>query len=398
MHSGAETIRWRAPLGCALALLLWSASPPASATDGGSFCKVCHSENDVEYRGSAHAAEGITCVSCHGGDAASSEVDAAHAGDFRGAFARTEIPRFCGSCHADPERMRPYGLPSDQLALFEISPHGRRLAQGDLSAAVCTDCHGTHGILSSAHPRSPVYPLNIAHTCGQCHRGDAGGASMDPVQAFERSVHATGLGRGSHRAPNCASCHGSHGAAPMGVGDIGKVCGQCHTEVREAYRLSPHGDEPDAGECTACHQHHATTAPVKEQWASTCTDCHDHASPAARTGHKILSLLDQVHEQMAQAQQAMAQARGVPLDVSDYEARTEIAATYLQQARNRAHALDADALGEITRKARSIAGEVTAEAHEQMHVLTGRSFTATAIWIYILITIVAIQLYKRAST
>ena len=385
-------------MGSALALLLWVVSAPASGAGEGGFCKVCHSENDVEHRGGVHAGEGITCVTCHGGNAASSEIEAAHAGDFSGAFKKGEIAPFCGSCHADPERMRPYGLPSDQLALFQISPHGRRLAAGDLGVAVCTDCHGTHGIRASADPLSPVFPLNIARTCGQCHRGGVDETSADPVAAFERSVHASGLRRGSHRAPDCARCHGSHGAAPLGVGDIGKVCGQCHTEVREAYRLSPHADELDAGECTACHDHHETMTPAKEQWGTTCTECHDQASPAARRGQKILALLDQAHDQMGLAGQAMEQARGIPLDVSDYEARLEIAATYLQQARNRSHALDPDALGEITRKSRSIAGEVTAEIHEQMHVLTGHSFTAIALWIYILITIVAIQLYKRSTS
>ena len=391
-------IRIRALTGWGLALLLWLSAAPVPAAAKGDFCKVCHSEIEVEHRGSAHVGEGITCVSCHGGNAASSEVDGAHTGDFRGAYKKADIPAFCGSCHADPARMRPYGLPSEQLALFQISPHGRRLAQGDLSVAVCTDCHGTHDILSSSHPHSPVYPLNVAQTCGQCHSPGLHETLPDPVAAYERSVHAAGLHRGSHRAPDCARCHGSHGAAPLGVGDMGKVCGQCHTEVREAYRLSPHAEELDTGECTACHEHHETMVPVKEQWATTCTECHEPASEPARTGEKILALLDQAHDQMGLAGQAMEQARGIPLDVSDYEARLEIAATYLQQARNRSHALDADALEEITRKARSIAGEVTSEIHEQMHVLTGRSFSAIVIWIYILITIVAIELYKRLST
>ena len=397
--SEVDSRRRQAPLavGLALGLLLWVGVTTAAAAAQVSFCKVCHSEVEVQHRGSAHAAEEITCVSCHGGDASSTEIEAAHVGDFRGAFEKAEISQFCGSCHADPALMRPYGLPSDQLALFQTSQHGRQLAQGDMNVAVCTDCHGTHGILSSAHPRSPTYSLNIAGTCGKCHSSGADETSLGPLEAFGRSVHARGLRSGSQRAPDCARCHGSHGAVPLGVGDMGKVCGQCHTEVREAYRLSPHATILEAGECTACHEHHETATPAKEQWATICADCHEATSTPVRTGITILALLDQAYDQMGLARQAMEQARGVPLDVSDYEARLEVAATYLQQARNRSHTLDTDALDEITRKARSIAAEVTAETHQHMRVLKGRSFTAIAIWIYILITIGAIQLYKRLS-
>ncbi|MGZ5495318.1 MAG: cytochrome c3 family protein, partial [Candidatus Aminicenantales bacterium] len=35
--------------------------------------------------------------------------------------------------------------------------------------AVCTDCHGVHGILSARMPKSTTVPWNIPQTCGRCH-------------------------------------------------------------------------------------------------------------------------------------------------------------------------------------------------------------------------------------
>jgi hypothetical protein len=37
--------------------------------------------------------------------------------------------------------------------------------------AVCTDCHGTHDIVSVSDPSSPVLKVNLVETCRQCHPG-----------------------------------------------------------------------------------------------------------------------------------------------------------------------------------------------------------------------------------
>ena len=71
---------------------------------------------------------------------------------------------------ADPERMAPYGLPTNQLReYYELSKHGQVVAQGDEVAATCYDCHGGHATQDTESPRSAVYPVNLPQTCAKCH-------------------------------------------------------------------------------------------------------------------------------------------------------------------------------------------------------------------------------------
>ena len=387
----------------ALGLLLL---PARSHTAGSQiFCTVCHSEVDVLFRDSAHFAEDLTCTSCHGGNASATEIESAHGEGFRGPPTRAEIPGFCAGCHAEPEQMRPYGIPTDQYALYLTSRHGRGFAEGNTQVAICTDCHGSHRILASSAPENPTGRLNISATCGQCHADQEMmapyGIAADVVGEYEGSVHAEALRRrGDPQAPDCSRCHGSHGAAPPGAGDVNKVCGQCHRHTRDAFRHSPHLAAAAAtgqGDCAACHGSHRILSPDSQMWASSCTPCHDASSEAARTGDSILALFTQAEEEVEHARHALVQASEIPLDVSDYEMRLNTAATHLVEARPLSHSLDLASIEELTRKARSIAQEVQAEVHEKVLVFESRDLVAIFVWLYILITIVAIQYYKRAG-
>ena len=51
----------------------------------------------------------------------------------------------------------------DQLSQYGTSKHGQLLKKGDTKAAVCTDCHGVHGIQTAKFPKSPTFPWNIPH-------------------------------------------------------------------------------------------------------------------------------------------------------------------------------------------------------------------------------------------
>ena len=98
-----------------------------------------------------------------------------------------DLLKMCGGCHSDEQKMRPYNLPVDQLALYQLSGHGVRLAKGDTRVAVCSDCHGAHDILPVNDTRSLDYPLNIARTCGQCH-GDKTTAAGQGAKASAPSL------------------------------------------------------------------------------------------------------------------------------------------------------------------------------------------------------------------
>ena len=369
------------------------------------FCKVCHSEVEVQFRDSAHYLEDLTCATCHGGDPTAQKEALAHGGDFRAGPTRAEVPEFCASCHSDPSQMHAYGLPVDQYALYQTSTHGRKLALGDTTAAVCTDCHGTHRILPRTAPDNPTNRRNISTTCGRCHADgtlmEEAELTADVVEHYEASVHAEALRqRGDPQVPDCSRCHGSHGAAPPGTGDINKVCGQCHGHTRDAFRQSPHWRTMAAegwGDCAACHDNHRVERPTSQMWISTCKPCHDSGSEAARTGEKILAILTQAEEEIAKGHQAIDRARAVPLDVTDYEARLNTASAYLVETRPLSHSLNIANIEDSARKARSVAQEVQATVHKQLDVLEGRNLIVVFVWIYILITIVAIQYYKHST-
>jgi hypothetical protein len=243
----------------------------------------CHGKESTESRRSVHAGV-LACIDCHGGNpAAQRDKERSHDPEagFRGALGRASIPELCGSCHSDPLRMHAYALPTDQLAHYRNSSHGKAsLEKGDAASAVCTDCHGTHGIFPGTDPRAPTARANQPATCGRCH-GDAAlmkgyGLPADTIERFRGSVHGRALLQGQSRgAPSCADCHGSHGAAPPGMRDIVQVCGHCHEKTREDYRKSAHFSSGEMG-CAACHEEEST-----DYDRSGCTACHGaHEIPA----------------------------------------------------------------------------------------------------------------------
>ena len=62
-----------------------------------------------------------------------------------------------------------YNLPLGRLSTYENSYHGIALKFGNLEAANCASCHGTHEILPSSDPRSSINKANLVKTCGRCH-------------------------------------------------------------------------------------------------------------------------------------------------------------------------------------------------------------------------------------
>ena len=400
MYCGVNGMSLRAWTALALLCLTPGRAAP---TPPGNACAVCHSEIEVKFRASAHHRPELSCTSCHGGNDSVLTVRGGHDKSFRGTPDRLEIPSFCAECHADVTRMRPFGLPIDQLAMYQTSAHGRGLEAGNKRVAVCTDCHGTHEILEKSDPKSPIHPRNLARTCGSCH-GDAqlmgqAGLSVDVIKQYAASVHAEALTtRGPEGAPDCVSCHGSHGAMPPGTGNESTVCAQCHKQTMEYFRSSPHRG-PRSGdhraECTDCHGNHRVQVATAMLWQVPCKDCHDAGSDATRVGEKIAAVIAEAEEEVQNAEQAVARARKVPLDVTDYEARISTATSHLVELRPLGHSLEMEAIELAARRSRSIAKEVQAEIHEQLRVFEGRKLIVILVWLYILITVAAVQLYKR---
>ena len=373
-------------------------------------CIVCHSELKSDYLGNRHADAGVSCVQCHGGDARTLDEAGAHseAAGFRGTPSRTVQPLLCAGCHADPARMRPYGLPTDQFEAYLTSSHGRQWQRGDTNVAVCADCHTAHRVLPSFDYRSPVNPMNVPQTCGQCHDDaslmESYGLTADQGAAFEASVHGQALlEEGNIKAPGCADCHGSHGATPPGVADVVQVCGTCHTQTRAYFRESSHEramDEQGMAECLSCHQHHAIRkveldSSVGTLFETACVACHASGSDALARGQTMKTLLLSASEALQRAEAALSEARSAGHNVAPLEPRLTEARAYLVQALPVQHGLKVERVEDLTRRSRSIAESIQGEAHGLLGAQQFRLVGLSLVWGFLALVLVIALLYRR---
>jgi len=226
------------------------------------YCFDCHSTQEGTsntFKKDAHYAATFSCSDCHGGDPKINDMNLSKTAEkgFRLRVKRQEIPDFCGGCHSNAKFMATYPskLPTNQLAIYQRSVHGRKLAAGKSAAAECVDCHGIHDIAKSTDDASPVSAKNISATCGKCHPG-----SLDALKAGPH---------GQVPKINCLTCHGSH-----------------NTQEARVSMLT--------GE------------------ASTCTQCHKANSGQAKTAAQIADLLTQLaKDESAEGKAALARARAV---------------------------------------------------------------------------------------
>lgn len=285
--------------GVAVSLVVIAGGAWSAEEKRDSACIACHSQLDGElaaptahFASDVHAATGLGCQACHGGDASMAMAeDAAGSMDpkrgYRPRPSRLQVAEFCGTCHADAAYMKRFNPQArvDQLAEYRTSTHGKKNASGDPVPATCTDCHGVHGIRPVNSPDSSVYPVNVPATCARCH-ADAEkmapyGLPMDQFDAYRRSVHGTMLLEvGDTSAPACNDCHGNHGASPPGVASVANVCGQCHGREAALFRASRKQavfEAMQVAECTVCHDHHAILHPTPELF-------HNDSAPQVSAG------------------------------------------------------------------------------------------------------------------
>ena len=194
----------------------------------------------VHARALAEGKMAANCADCHGTHAIYPGTDA------RSSVFRFQVPNTCGRCHEEVKRV------------YEESVHGQALAHGVTGAAVCTDCHGEHAILSPSDKTSPVYAANVsAEACARCH-GDARlnakyNLPADQVRSYQESYHGLAARAGSLRVANCASCHGVHNIlsssdprSTIAPQNLSKTCGQCHPGAGTRLAIGPVHILPEA--------------------------------------------------------------------------------------------------------------------------------------------------------
>ena len=332
-------------------------------------CIECHSKLEDELKAPAegfkldvHQQFGLSCQDCHGGNPAQDDADKAKDKTFRGAPKRAQVPEFCARCHSDSAYIRNFNprLRVDQLELYRTSRHGELLKKGDAKVAVCTDCHGVHGIQTAKHPKSLTFPWNVPQTCGRCHADvnlmRAYKIPTDQLAEYKQSVHARALfEKKDMSAPACNSCHGNHGAVPPAVRSIAFVCRQCHPSTGDLFSKSPHKkafDDAGISECEACHGKHKILPPTDDMLGTgsgaVCIQCHEAGSKPFVMAGRMKQLISDFGSEIEADRSLLDLAERKGVEVSDPKYRLQEIHTLLVSVRNQTHALD---LADIEQKA-----------------------------------------------
>jgi predicted CXXCH cytochrome family protein len=340
---------------------LFAISLAAAAKDS---CLQCHSILEGELQAPAkvfatdiHSRHGFRCNDCHGGDPNADDPEAAMSVSrgFVGNVPRTAIPRLCARCHSDANLIHKFRPQQrvDQLAQYRTSVHGKRLAGGDEAVATCIDCHSVHDIRETKDPQSPTHPLRLPETCARCHANAEHMAkykiSTTQFADYQSSVHWAALSkRNDLSAPNCATCHGNHGATPPEVGSIAEVCGTCHVVFQELFSKSPHQVAfADLGSCTVCHSNHGIKPPSDAMLAGSsaiCSQCHDDSSAGGKAALEMASLIKNLDESVQRSDKLLERGRSYGMEVSEAVLRQAEAKENLEKARVAVHAFRPDAV------------------------------------------------------
>jgi len=270
-------------------------------------CGFCHSDPDKMrkynlridefdlFRRSGHGralyergdTKVATCVSCHGSHKILSKKDTASMVHY------SNIPDTCGKCHSDPEYMKGYGLPTDQVEKYNKSYHAQVL-------------------------RGEIPDKNPA------------------------------------LAPTCASCH-SHSPLLPGAVDVPEICGRCHGVTANYFKSSPHYvalNEVGAPKCIDCHGNHEIPFPSVEMFSTDekghCGSCHDEDSVGYKTGIQIKALLETASWQLAKMERELADIEHSGRNLSDLQSLTEEARTSLTEVLPISHTLSIERIKEKT--------------------------------------------------
>ena len=210
---------------------LWEDAETAGTSDENLRLGVV-AEQIESYMGSIHARPSIddqsntnaTCYDCHDAHYITPIDSHAHPEN------RLQIPGTCGRCH------------SEELKAYQSSVHGQENSSGNAEAAVCSDCHSTHGV---SEPHDVTGRLSITENCGNCHQ--------ENLDSYMETYHGKITRLGYGETAKCYDCHGSHSIkradAPDSMvynGNRLETCQSCHQQATEGYvTFQPHGTTDD---------------------------------------------------------------------------------------------------------------------------------------------------------
>lgn len=376
-------------------------------------CIECHSVMEgrvqlpaLRIKNDVHAANGLSCADCHGGDRTADDPTEAMSKSkgFIGKVARKDIPRMCAHCHSNPEFMRQYRPQQrvDQFELYQTSVHGKRLAAGDEGVATCIDCHSVHDIRPVKDALAPVHPLRLPETCAHCHADKAKmakyGIPTNQFDDYRNSVHWNALKiRGDLSAPNCASCHGNHGAKPPQVASVASVCGSCHVLFAKLYETSVHqpifSAAASGGGCTVCHSNHSIHKPSTAMLTgpkAVCNECHESGTPGAKAAAEMAGWIDGLDAALKHSEEVITRADKYGMEVSEAQVRLGDGRENLVKARLALHSFQPEEMRKPIDAGRAIANETLKAGESALREKDFRRYGLAVSVLLIGITILAI--------
>ncbi len=269
-------------------------------------CGRCHAQAAADFAQSSHGqslqkggTDAPVCTDCHGEHGIGSITSGSNP------VSRKNESKVCMKCHAEnADQAKNFPVSRKFMKNYTTSVHGLAVSSGNLKAAVCSDCHTGHKVLSASNPQSTVNKANISSTCG------AGSCHPTVKTDYVASVHGMSLARGQWDNPTCTDCHGQHDIikttderSPVFGSNLAKsVCLPCHAKVQMAEKygitsnpadsyldsyhgLALSGGSKVAANCASCHGVHnirSSADPASlihpDNLQKTCGKCHPNST------------------------------------------------------------------------------------------------------------------------
>ncbi len=176
-------------------LTVADSSCPMNSCQVSQRCGECHAGIMARYDRGVHGQvfrqgnpDAPTCVSCH------AEHGVAPVSSPESGVNPIHVAQTCTACHDREDFNEKYGVEVERGRSFQASFHGIALEGGQLTVANCESCHGSHEILPSSDPNSPIYPANLVVTCGRCHPGIGVGVAQGKIHVASLAEEGSGIG------------------------------------------------------------------------------------------------------------------------------------------------------------------------------------------------------------
>jgi hydroxylamine dehydrogenase len=238
----------------------------ADADETAQGCADCHKQQSPglynQWHNSTHAANGITCIDCHGAEA--EEPDAF---SHNGAMVATLVtPKDCGQCHDQEaaEVEHSYHAKAGEI-LESADAYLAHVAAGEpVAMAGCESCHGTKVKIDADSPN----------------------------KLSKKSWPNAGIGRlnpdGSKGS--CTACHTRHSFSRAQARQP-ESCGKCHLgpdhPQKEVYDESKHGNAYYTNKGKMNLDADSWVVGIDYFEAPTCATCHMSAAPDMKRTHDV---------------------------------------------------------------------------------------------------------------